>query len=30
MFIHQAAQAFKIWHGIEPKIDQNVLRLLEK
>ena len=30
MFIHQAAQAFKIWHGIEPKIDQNVVRLVEK
>ena len=30
MFIHQAAQAFKIWHGIEPEIDQNVVRLLEK
>ena len=30
MFLHQAAQAFKIWHGIKPEIDQNVLRLLEK
>ena len=30
MFLHQAAQAFKIWHGIKPKIDQNILRLLEK
>ena len=30
MFLYQAAQAFKIWHGIKPEIDQNVLRLLEK
>ncbi len=30
MFIHQAAQTFKIWHGINPEIDQNVVRLLEK
>ena len=29
MFIHQAAQSFKIWHSIEPKIDNEVYRLLD-
>lgn len=29
MFIYQAQEAFKIWHGIEPKIDQRVFKLLE-
>ena len=30
MFIYQAAEAFKIWHGIEPKINEQVIRLLDK
>ena len=30
MFIYQAAKAFKIWHGIEPKIDKQVIGLLDK
>ena len=29
MFIHQAAEAFKIWHGIEPKINKEVIGLLD-
>ena len=29
MFIYQAAEAFKIWHGIGPKINQETLKLLE-
>ena len=30
MFIYQAAKAFKIWHGIEPKINEQVIGLLDK
>ena len=30
MFIYQAAGAFKIWHGIEPKINEQVIGLLDK
>ena len=29
MFIHQAAQSFKIWHGIQPEINKEVERLLD-
>ena len=29
MFIYQAASSFKIWHGIEPKIDNEVIKLLD-
>ena len=29
MFIFQAAQSFKIWHGIEPSINNEVIKLLE-
>ena len=29
MFIYQAQEAFKIWHGIEPKISHKTLKLLE-
>ena len=29
MFIHQAAQAFKIWHNIEPEINEEVNKLLD-
>ncbi|RPG03609.1 MAG: shikimate dehydrogenase [Pelagibacteraceae bacterium TMED246] len=30
MFIHQAAEAFKIWHGIVPKINKEVSNFLDK
>ena len=30
MFIHQAAQAFKIWHKIEPENKDDVIGLLNK
>ncbi len=30
MFIYQASAAFKIWHGVEPKINKDVLSLLDK
>ena len=29
MFIYQASEAFKLWHGVEPKINNNILKLLE-
>ncbi len=29
MFIYQALSAFYIWHGIEPNIDENVIKLLD-
>ena len=29
MFIYQASQAFKLWHGISPKINKEILILLE-
>ena len=28
MFIYQAFEAFKLWHGIEPEINNNTLKLL--
>jgi len=30
MFLHQASAAFKIWHGIEPIINEETIKLLEK
>ena len=30
MFIYQAAAAFNIWHGIYPKIDDELVKLLDK
>ena len=30
MFIHQAAQSFKIWHGIQPEINEEVERLIDR
>ena len=30
MFIYQASAAFKIWHGIEPIIDDDAVKLLDK
>ena len=29
MFIYQASAAFKIWHGIEPTINDEIIKLLE-
>ena len=29
MFIYQACAAFKAWHGIEPKIDDDVIKILD-
>ena len=28
MFIYQAFEAFKLWHGIEPQINSNILEIL--
>ena len=28
MFIYQALAAFKIWHGVEPKINDEVIKIL--
>ena len=30
MFIYQALAAFNVWHGIQPKINEKVFKLLEK
>ena len=30
MFVYQAYLAFKIWHGFEPAINENVMKLIEK
>ncbi len=30
MFIHQASAAFKLWHGVEPIINEEIIKLLEK
>ncbi len=29
MFVYQAFEAFKFWHGIEPQIDEQTLKLLD-
>ena len=29
MFIYQAFTAFKVWHGIEPEINNEVIQLLD-
>ena len=29
MFIYQASEAFKLWHGVEPKINKDTLKLLK-
>ena len=29
MFIYQASEAFKLWHGIKPKINKETLKILE-
>ena len=30
MFIHQALAAFKVWHGIQPKINREVFKILDQ
>ncbi len=30
MFVYQAAEAFKIWHNIQPNINEEVIKLLDK
>ena len=30
MFVYQALSAFKIWHGIEPDINEDVIKLLDQ
>ena len=30
MFIYQALSAFKIWHGIEPDVNKEVIKLLDR
>ena len=30
MFIYQAAEAFKIWHKVEPEINEEINKLLDK
>ena len=30
MFVYQAFQAFKIWHGLEPEINNELLDLLNE
>ena len=30
MFIYQAHQAFALWHNVLPKIDEEVVKLLNK
>jgi shikimate 5-dehydrogenase len=29
MFIYQAFSAFRIWHGVEPEINEDVIKLLD-
>ena len=29
MFVYQASEAFKLWHGIEPVVDFETLKLLK-
>ena len=29
MFVYQALEAFKLWHGIEPKVNLETLKLLK-
>ena len=29
MFLYQAFEAFKLWHGIEPQVNENILKLLQ-
>ena len=29
MFVYQASESFKLWHGVEPRINNETLKLLE-
>ena len=29
MFIHQASAAFKMWHGLQPEISDDVIKLVD-
>ena len=29
MFVYQAFEAFKLWHGVEPEINKDVIKLLD-
>ena len=29
MFAYQASEAFKLWHGVEPEINNKTLKLLD-
>ena len=29
MFLYQAFEAFRLWHGIEPQVNENILKLLQ-
>ena len=29
MFIYQASAAFEIWHGVKPKINDDIIKLLD-
>ena len=29
MFVYQALSAFNIWHGMEPDVNENVIKLLD-
>ena len=29
MFVYQALEAFKLWHKIEPKVEQETLKILD-
>ena len=29
MFIYQALSAFNIWHGIEPRVSEDIIKLLD-
>ena len=30
MFIYQALSAFNIWHGLEPDVNENIIKLLDQ
>ena len=29
MFIYQASEAFRLWHGVEPNVNEDILKLLD-